>query len=122
MSEKTAYIDVHRAEFGVEPICHALEETPAQIAPSSYYAVKKRPPSERELRDRHLCEKIARIHENNYGVYGVRKIHAALRREGERVAESTVRSCDSSGCAVSHGQRAHGPRSQHQMLGDHWTS
>ncbi|MFC6330911.1 IS3 family transposase, partial [Alloalcanivorax gelatiniphagus] len=37
------------------------------------------------------CENIARIHKNNYGVYGVRKIHAALRREGERVAESTVR-------------------------------
>ncbi|CAG7622917.1 hypothetical protein GCM10027299_25380 [Larkinella ripae] len=91
MSEKTAYIDAHRAEFGVEPICRALEDTPAQIAPSSYYAAKHRPPSERELRDRDLCENIARIHKNNYGVYGVRKIHAALRREGERVAESTVR-------------------------------
>lgn len=91
MTEKTVYIDAHRAEFGVESICRALEDTPAQIAPSSYYAAKKRPPSDRALRDRELCEKIARIHEKNYGVYGVRKIHAALRREGERVAESTVR-------------------------------
>ncbi len=91
MTEKTAYIDAHRAEFGVEPICRALEDTPAQIAPSSYYAAKTRPPSERELRDRDLCEKITRIHEDNYGVYGVRKVHAALRREDERVAESTVR-------------------------------
>ncbi len=91
MTEKTAYIDANRTEFGVEPICRALEDTPAQIAPSSYYAAKNRPPSDRELRDHGLCEKIARIHEDNYGVYGVRKIHAALRREGERVAESTVR-------------------------------
>ena len=30
MTEKTAYIDAHRAEFGVEPICRALEDTPAQ--------------------------------------------------------------------------------------------
>jgi len=91
MSEKIAYIDAHRSEFGVEPICRALEDTPAQIAPSSYYAAKKRPPSARELRDRELCEMISRIHTDNYGVYGMRKVHAALRREGERVAESTVR-------------------------------
>lgn len=85
------FIDQHKHEFGVEPIITAWEDTPAQIAPSSYYAAKKRPPSDRELRDRDLCEKISRIHEHNYGVYGVRKVHAALRREGERVAESTVR-------------------------------
>src|SRR5690606_19708030 len=91
MTEKTAYIDAHRAEFGVEPICRALEDTPGQIAPSTYYAAKTRPPSARDLRDQELCEQITRIHEDNYGVYGVRKVHAALRREGERVAESTVR-------------------------------
>ena len=91
MKEKTAYIDAHRAEFGVEPICRALEDTPAQIAPSSYYAAKNRPLSARAERDAELCTLISRIHAENYGVYGVRKVHAALRREGERVAESTVR-------------------------------
>lgn len=91
MTEKIAYIDAHRDEFGVEPICRALEDTPAQIAPSSYYAAKSRPPSARAVRDDELCGAIARIHEDNYGVYGVRKVHAALRREGARVAESTVR-------------------------------
>lgn len=91
MTEKVAYIDAHRAEFGVEPICRALEDTPAQIAPSSYYAARSRPPSARAIRDEELCAAIIRIHDANYGVYGVRKVHAALRREGERVAESTVR-------------------------------
>lgn len=91
MTEKVAYIDAHRAEFGVEPICRALEDTPAQIAPSSYYAAKSRPLCARAVRDEELCAEITRIHEENYGVYGVRKIHAELRREGQRVAESTVR-------------------------------
>lgn len=85
------YIDQHKHEFGVEPIIQAWEDTPAQIAPSSYYAAKTRPPADRAIRDARLCEKITRIHKDNYGVYGVRKIHAALRREGEHVAESTVR-------------------------------
>lgn len=91
MSTKVAYIDAHRDEFGIEPICRALEDTPAQIAPSSYYAARARPRSARAARDEDLTAKITRIHADNYGVYGVRKIHAALRREGERVAESTVR-------------------------------
>jgi putative transposase len=91
MTEKVAYIDANRAEFGVEPICRALEDTPAQIAPSSYYAARTRPLSARARRDEELCSAITRIHEENYGVYGVRKIHAELRREGQRVAESTVR-------------------------------
>lgn len=91
MSEKVAYIDAHRAEYGVEPICRAWEDTPAQIAPSSYYAARTRPCSARDLHDQELMPEITRIHAANYDVYGVRKIHAALRREGYRVAESTVR-------------------------------
>ncbi len=85
------FIDQLRDEHGVEPICRVLADTPAQIAPSTYYAAKTRPPSQREIRDRDLSEQITRIHRENYGVYGVRKVHAQLRREGVRVAESTVR-------------------------------
>ena len=40
------YIDRHRDEFGVEPICGVL-----QIAPSTYYAAKRRQPSARAVRD-----------------------------------------------------------------------
>ena len=63
----------------------------AQIAQSTYYAVNTRAPSQRDLRDQELSGKIRRIHEANYGVYGVGKIRAVLQREGEQVAESTVR-------------------------------
>ncbi len=42
----TTFIDAQRVTFGVEPICQTLE-----IAPSSYYAAKVRPPSARSLHD-----------------------------------------------------------------------
>jgi putative transposase len=87
---KVAYIDQHKETFGVQPICDALTGTDAEIAPSTYYAAASRPPSARSLRDAHLTEEIRRIHTENYGVYGVRKIHAALLREGVTVARCTV--------------------------------
>ncbi len=44
-------IDDHRERFGVEPICRVLSEHGYQIAPSSYYAVKNRKPSDRTVTD-----------------------------------------------------------------------
>ena len=41
----TQFIDQHKHEFGVEPICRTL-----QLAPSSYYAAKSRPPSKADAR------------------------------------------------------------------------
>jgi putative transposase len=72
-----AYIDQHRDRYGVEPICRVLP-----IAPSTYYDAKRRPPSARALRDEELQAKIHRVHEDNFGVYGARKIWRQLHREG----------------------------------------
>jgi putative transposase len=80
-----AYIDVHRDRFGVEPICAAL-----QFAPSTYWSAKRRPASARSLRDDELKTEIARVHRENFGVYGAPKIWAQLNREGLRVARCTV--------------------------------
>ncbi len=91
MSERVAFVDAHKDEHGVEPVCRALQDTPAQIAPSTYYAAKTREPSARAVRDAELTEKITRIHEENYDVYGARKMTASLKRAGEQVAECTVR-------------------------------
>jgi putative transposase len=74
------YIEAHRASFGVEPICQVLA-----VAPSSYYAATVRPPSARSRRDEELKREIARIHAANFGVYGVRKLWRALRREGSPI-------------------------------------
>ncbi|WP_372360462.1 IS3 family transposase [Agilicoccus flavus] len=84
------YIDEYRDRFGVEPICAVLKNAGVQIAPSTYYAAKKRPPSARRVRDAELVEDIRTAHKVNLGVYGARKIHAELNREGVTVARCTV--------------------------------
>ena len=79
------YIDQHKHRYGVEPICQLLP-----IAPSTYYAAKRRLPSARTLRDEKLKVDIRRVHEENFGVYGARKIWRQLHREGIAVARCTV--------------------------------
>ncbi|WP_240937878.1 IS3 family transposase [Nocardioides sp. JQ2195] len=84
------YIDQHRDRLGVEPICEVLRDAGVQIAPSTYYAAKTRPPSARSIRDAELVTDIKVAHKANLGVYGARKIHAELNREGIPVARCTV--------------------------------
>src|SRR5699024_10367739 len=84
------FIDLHKYEFGVEPICRTLTAAGTQIAPSTYYAFKTRPPSTRTLRDQELLVEIRRVHAKNFGGYGAKKLHAQLRREGVSVARCTV--------------------------------
>jgi putative transposase len=79
-----AYIDAHRDRFGVEPICQVLP-----IAPSTYYAAR-RPASARAVRDTKLKGEIARVHAEQFGVYGARKVWRQLHREGISVARCTV--------------------------------
>jgi transposase InsO family protein len=81
----TRYIDAFRARFGVEPICKTL-----QVAPSTYYAGRCRPPSVRCLRDAELRPKLRQVHAQHFGVYGVRKLWRQLQREGTQVARCTV--------------------------------
>ena len=80
-----AFVDDHKERFGVEPICRVLTEHGVKIAPNSYYAHKKRPPSMRSVRDERVLAEIVRVHtdpEIGRGLYGVRKVQAALAREG----------------------------------------
>ena len=86
----TAFIDAHRERFGVEPICRVLTKHGCKIAPSTYYAAKSRPPSARAVRDAELCVEIARVFDENLGVYGADKIWTQLNREEIRVARCTV--------------------------------
>ncbi|WUE08593.1 IS3 family transposase [Nonomuraea sp. NBC_00507] len=85
-----SFIDQHADVFGVEPICRVLTEHGCPISSSTYYAAKNRPLSARALRDAELDEHITRIHADNYGVYGARKIWQQLQREGHPVARCTV--------------------------------
>jgi putative transposase len=79
------FIDAHRGEHGVQPICAVL-----QFAQSTYYARKSRPPSRRHVTDADLTDRITKVHKENYSVYGARKIHAELHRQDMPVARCTV--------------------------------
>ncbi|QOK22767.1 IS3 family transposase [Janibacter indicus] len=92
LTDVDAFIDDHRDEHGVEPTCTVLAEAGIQVAPSLYYARKKRAPSPRARRDAVLDERLVTVHEDNMGVYGVRKMWKTINRlhPGERVARCTV--------------------------------
>ena len=84
------FIDDHRGAHGVEPICEMLP-----IAPATYYdhLAKRADParlSGRAKRDEALRPEIQRVFEENWRVYGVRKVWRQLRREGFDVARCTV--------------------------------
>ncbi|GAA5116858.1 hypothetical protein GCM10025762_32510 [Haloechinothrix salitolerans] len=76
--------------WGVEPICRVLSEHGIPIAPSTYYEARKRGPSRRQQTDEQLIPEITRVHAQNYGVYGARKVWLMLNREGITVARCTV--------------------------------
>ncbi len=67
-----------------------LTEFGVKIAPSTYYAALDRPKSEREIRDEELRGEITRVYDENYRVYGARKIWRQLRREGVTVGRGRV--------------------------------
>ncbi|WP_176038806.1 IS3-like element ISRtr2 family transposase [Brucella tritici] len=85
-----SFIDEHRSKFGVEPICRLLP-----IAPSTYYdAIAKRTDvdrlSVRARRDAAMKVEIRRVFNENFQVYGVRKVWRQLQREGFDIARCTV--------------------------------
>jgi len=86
----TAFIDQYRSAYGVEPICKVLP-----IAPSTYYehVARRREPERlpaRAKRDAELSVEIRRVFDDNFQVYGVRKVWRQLLREGFDVARCTV--------------------------------
>lgn len=85
-----AFIDDHRAAYGVEPICKVLP-----IASSTYHdhAAKRLDPTKlsvRAQRDRVLKPEIARVFSENFEVYGARKVWRQLAWEGMPIARCTV--------------------------------
>jgi len=85
-----AFIDEHRVEYGVEPICNVLP-----IAPSTYYEHEARRANPdlrpaRAKRDAELRDLVDRVWRENFQVYGVRKVWRQLTRDGVEVARCTV--------------------------------
>ena len=85
-----AFIDAPRDAYGVEPICRVLP-----IAPSTWHehAARRADPSRlpaRAKRDEVLKEEVRRVFDENFGVYGVRKVWRQMNREGFDIARCTV--------------------------------
>jgi transposase InsO family protein len=81
----SAFIEEHRARFGVEPICHTLG-----VSASAYYERASGRRSDRAIEDQRLLAKISELHEANYLAYGSRRMWKALLRSGEQVGRSRV--------------------------------
>jgi putative transposase len=79
------YIEEHRDRFGVEPICRELA-----VAPSTFYAARARPLSARALSDEALKPQILKAYNENFHVYGARKIWLELNRRDIGVGRDRV--------------------------------
>ena len=81
----SAFVDQHRAHFGVEPICRTLG-----VSASAYYERASGRLSARRLEDERLLARIRELHAANYYAYGSRRMWKALVREGEQVGRGRV--------------------------------
>ncbi len=81
------FIDMHRDQFGVELVYRVMRDSGVEFVSSrGYRAAKTWPVSARMLRDSVLVPEFTRLHRENYGVYGVCKIHALMKRQGWTIA------------------------------------
>lgn len=84
------FIDNHKGCFGIESICATLSEHGIKIAPSTYYAVKKRGAAHRTLRDAHVVDVLRSTKDTPESLYGYKKMWHHLRREGYSLPRCTV--------------------------------
>lgn len=84
------YIDKHKASFGIEPICAVLSEHDVPIAASTYRAHRAVPVSDAELGDAYAANAVLDLWRSNWGVNGVDKLHAAMRRAGYRLGRDQI--------------------------------
>ena len=84
------YIDSQRERFGVEPVCAVLAEVGISIAPSTYYARSKTPLTDVELDEAYMANQLRSLWQNNWGVYGARKLWHAARRAGHDIGRDQV--------------------------------
>jgi putative transposase len=82
----SAYIDEHRARFGVEPICRVLG-----VSASAYYQRATAQRCARVVEDERLLGVIGELHAANYYAYGYRRMWKALGRAGETVGRDRVK-------------------------------
>jgi putative transposase len=77
------FIDKMRDRFGAELVCRTMRAAAVGfVTARGYRAARSRPASARTLSDQLIGGEITRLHAENYDVYGVRKMHRLLKRQG----------------------------------------
>lgn len=94
---KFRLIEAEKANHPISLMCEILG-----VSRSGYHAWARRPPSDRQLSDAWLLERIREIHQSNRGVYGAPRVHAELRlahgiRVGRKRVERLMQLADLSG-------------------------
>jgi putative transposase len=82
---KYACIALHRGAFPVRLMCRVLA-----VAPSGYYAWRRRPTCAHAIADERLLLHVRAAHRESDGRYGAPRVHGALRAAGIRVAKKRV--------------------------------
>ena len=91
------FIAAEKANYPISVMCRMLE-----VSASGFHAWQRRPPSQRQLSDAWLTERIGQIHQENRRVYGAPRVHAELRmahgiRVGRKRVERLMRTAGLSG-------------------------
>jgi putative transposase len=82
---KYQFVAAHRTQHPVSRLCEVLD-----ISSSGFYDWLDRPPSARAVRHQALLKRIRHVHVGSRQLYGSPKVHAELRKQGERVGRNTV--------------------------------
>jgi hypothetical protein len=108
------FIDQMRDRFGVEFLCRVLRPAVSGfLSARGYRAAKARMPWARQLRVELLVPEVARLHAEDYGVYGRRKMNALVRRQVWQVGrDQTARLMKLADVEGVRGPRGHSPRSR----------
>jgi putative transposase len=80
------FIEAEKDHHPISVMCRMLG-----VSSSGFHAWRHRPPSQRELTDAWLLERIREIHQENRRVYGAPRVHAELRlAHGIRIGRKRV--------------------------------
>jgi putative transposase len=79
------FIAAEKAEYPISLLCRVLG-----VSRSGFHAWERRPPSDRDLGDAWLLERIRELHRESRHTYGARRVHRALRHRGVRVGRKRV--------------------------------
>ena len=79
------FIAAETANYPISLLCRTLG-----VSRSGFHAWQRRPPSDRDLADAWLVDRIRQIHRESRETYGARRVHRALRYRGVRVGRKRV--------------------------------